>query len=182
MFHDFTTVLFMSQQRDLKEIERDLTGALIAFNMNRAVLSNKLATFNLREGAEDRLINYADELGVDHVLEVMRDQPFLLDLPRAATAAEIDDLKQALTAAYDNNHKVGLLNSEKQQVLREADPSLPKAVMVGGRPMVFDPEKNLAHWQDTGKSEPMSHEVVKTEQSQDEEQGRRARDVSAAYP
>ncbi|MBS0234503.1 MAG: hypothetical protein JSR99_13570 [Proteobacteria bacterium] len=164
----------MDQHRDLPAIERDLNQALVTFNMSRGVLNSKLSVFAAREGAEDRLINMADAYGPEHVLDVMRENPSLAGLPRAATSAEIAELREPLTAAYNNAHTVSKLNSEKQNKLREADPTLPKAVMVNGRPMVYDPERNVALWMDTGEEEDMDHEVIEpsTEQDDEEEQER----------
>ncbi|WP_414463290.1 hypothetical protein [Hyphomicrobium sp. DY-1] len=160
----------MKQDRDLTAIERDLNRALIAFNMSRGVLSAKLSNFAAREGAEDRLINMADEYGPEHVLDVMRDNPALLELARAASPTEIEELRKSLTAAYASSHDVSKLNSEKQMKLREADPTLPKAVMVNGRPMVYDPERNVAYWMDTGEDEDMDHEDVSLEHNYDDEE------------
>ena len=98
----------------------------------------------------------------------MRDRPEAFGLPRAEVPS-VEELSKALEYPYTFHDKVGLMNAEKQIVLRESDASLPKVVMVNGRPMVYDPEAGKELRLDTGKTKDMDLANVVPEHSHDQD-------------
>lgn len=162
----------MAEDRDMRHIERDLRNARQAFDLNRLVLSNKLVAFEARDGAEDRIINHADEFGVDHTIDTLKNSPEVLDLGRAATEREAEGFRLPLTKAQTQADLVSQYHAEKEDRLQAANPQHQRSVMVNNRPMIYDPEANKAHWQDTGEVEEMSHEPAHSnEDEQDQDDG-----------
>lgn len=149
--------------RDATTIERELNSARIAFNMSRAVLADKLLDFDAREGTQDRLIYFADAYGTDHVLETMAKDPLALDMTRAASADEVAQLRADLQKAYEDCHRVDRLMAERENLLRQADPTRPKAIIIGGREVEYDGA--TARFRDTDETVPLAHETVHTSES-----------------
>jgi hypothetical protein len=161
----------MPEDREMRHIERDLSNARHAFELCRTVVSNKLAAFEAREGAEDRLINYADEMGVDRAIDTLKTAPELLDIGRAATEREAEAFRQPLTKAQTQGDLVSQYHAEKEDRLQAENPQHQRAVNVGTRSMVYDMRTSKAHWQDTGKVEEIAHDKAHDDvQSEEDEQ------------
>lgn len=152
----------MSDKRDIKAVERDLSGAVMAFNVSRANLAATLKSLQLRKASEDRLIGFAEEYGVDHLMKTLRENPQLVDVDRMPTAAELAKVKPQLVAAHDAQARADRYLAEKEDILREQDPSRPKAIMVRGREMVIDLERGIARDVETGREEAIITERVST--------------------
>lgn len=150
----------MSDKRDIKAIERDISGAVMAFNASRANLGATLKSLQLRSASEDRLISFAEEFGVDHLMKTLQENPQLLDVDRAPTAAELAKVRPQLVAAHDAQARADKYLAEKEGILREKDPTRPKAVMVAGREMVIDLEHGVARDVETGREEAIAVERV----------------------
>ena len=162
----------MPEDREMRHIERDLSNARHAFELCRTVVSNKLAAFAAREGAEDRLINYADEVGVDRAIETLKTAPELLDIGRAATEREAEAFRQPLTKAQTQGDLVSQYHAEKEDRLQAENSHHQRAVNVGTRSMVYDMRTGKAQWQDTGKVEEIAHDDVQPEEDeQDQDDG-----------
>lgn len=168
----------MSTPRDIKAIECDLTGAVMGYNASRINLRNTLRSLHLRARSEDRLLNLVEEFGVDHALKVLAETPEVLDFERAPTLAELAQVKPQLTAAHDAQGRADLLMAEKENLLREKDPSRPKAILVAGRETVVDTTRGVAIDVETGREEALAVEHVHTrdlnldgEQDDEQEQG-----------
>lgn len=152
----------MPDKRDIKAIERDLSGAVMSFNASRANLGALLKSMQLRTASEDRLISFAEEFGVDHLMKTLQDNPALVDVERKPTTAELAKVKPQLTAAREAQGRADLFLAEKEGILREKDPSRPKAILMGGREVTIDLERKMMRDVETGKEEAVTVEHVQT--------------------
>lgn len=152
----------MSDKRDIKAIERDLAGAVMAFNVSRVNLNAALKGLDLREASEDRLIGFAEEFGVDHAMKTLKESPKLLDVDRVPTAAELAKVRPQLSAAHDAQARADRYLAEKESLLRETDPNRPKAILIAGREMLIDIDRGIARDAETGREEKISVAHVRT--------------------
>jgi len=114
--------------------------------------------WQLRAASEDRLISFAEEFGVDHLMKTLQENPQLLDVDRAPTTAELAKVRPQLVAAHDAQARADKYLAEKEGILREKDLARPKAVMVAGREMVIDLERGVARDGDSGREEAITTE------------------------
>ncbi|MBS0251080.1 MAG: hypothetical protein JSR78_08445 [Proteobacteria bacterium] len=151
----------MPDKRDIKEIERDLSGAVMAFNVSRANLGATLRSLELRKASEDRLIGFAEEFGVDQLMRTLQETPELVDVDRRPTIAELAKVKPQLVAAHDAQARADKYLAEKEDILREKDPNHAKAILLGGRETVIDLKRGIARDVETGREEALVVERVK---------------------
>lgn len=149
--------------RDIQTIERELKSARTAFSMSRAVLASKLIHFDAREGAQDRLVYLADAYGVDHALETLATNPAALEFSKAGDPQVVSEFREPLAKAYEECHRVDLLMAERENLLREKDPTRPKGLILDNREMEYDGK--TARFRDTGEQVEIPHEVVATSES-----------------
>ncbi|WP_072373951.1 hypothetical protein [Hyphomicrobium sp. NDB2Meth4] len=154
----------MNPTAQLTAAERELNAALATFNIARLSLNTTLSGVGAREGASDRLISHTEEYGVDHTLSQLRKNPSTFDLSGPIPEGALAQLKNHLTRARDANEGVDLAMAKREKLATAADPSRPKALMVFGRQVFFDPDAGTAHDRDTGTVSPATFENVQTKE------------------
>mgnify|MGYP007037751534 CR=1 FL=1 len=149
----------MSPSPELTAAEQELNAARASFHIARLALKTTLLSVRAREGASDRLINHADEYGVDHALSVLATNPASLDLPSLSQTL-LASISAQLQAAYDANHRVDRAMAARENLARLADPARAKAFIAGDREIVLDPATGSLHDRATGTTMPAHAKVI----------------------
>lgn len=164
----------MSATPELTAAEQQLNAARASFNIARLALNTTLLSAKAREGACDRLINHADEYGVNHTISVLSKNPASLGLP-ALPQPLLAGIATQLEAAYDANHRVDRSMATRENHLRQVDPTRPKAILIGDREILLDPDTDSLHDRATGATVPAGAKVIEPHGDMDSD-GEKERD------
>lgn len=101
-----------------------------------------------------RLLSSRQEGGLDHVLQLLKDNPARFGLRSPPTSQATSTLTPVLVALDASARRIEELVDQRERYLRQADPTRLPVVAVFSREVMIDLAGNTQKWLDTGKVEP----------------------------
>lgn len=153
----------MNASSELATAERELATARRSFNTARRALETSLSQHGAREEAADRLVQHADEYGIDHTLQVLAENPTMFDFEERIPEKVWPALRVQLEAAYEGTHAVDLAMAKVENLARKGNPARAKAIFIADKLYVFDPKADTLLDRDSGETVKADARVIETE-------------------
>lgn len=150
----------MNTTPDVSLLDRELNMERVAFHAIRRSLANDLRPFQPPQQAEDHIISYAEEFGVEHTLGTLATEPATFGLNAPAGSAGLLALKDKVQALHASREAMDQIVSKREDILAKADPKRDRVYISFGREFTIDMANRRVRYVDTGKVEPLVLEEV----------------------